>query len=120
MADQSASARFYGLLEDALRNYEDFTMTNWEDSLAIQLRRCHTIDVITTLLQDKTQGGPGPASNDFRQRCRIVKSIKDTVYILTPMSTFTSAADGAGLVRQKVLKACLAFLTVFYRKHSHI
>ena len=79
-----------------------------EDSLAVRLQRCHSIDDITTLLQDKTQ-----AFNDFRQRDRIFKSIKATVSILTPVSAVASVADDAGLVRQKVTNAYLAFLTVY-------
>jgi len=113
MTDQPASARFQALLESALQDYEKkagITLADSEDSLAIRLQRCHTIDDITALLQDKTQ-----AFDDFRQRDRIFKSIKATVSILTPVSAVASAADGAGLVRQnlKVLKACLTFLTVF-------
>jgi len=111
MTDQPASARFQVLLESALQGYEKqagIKLTDWEDSLAIRLQRCHSIDDITTLLQDKTQ-----AFDDFRQRDRIFKSIKATVSILTPISALASAADDAGLVCQKVLKACLAFLTVF-------
>ena len=85
------------LLESALRHYEKnagITLADWEDSLAIRLQRCHSIDDITTLLQDKTQ-----AFDDFRQRDRIFKSINATVSILTPISALASAADGAGLVR---------------------
>ena len=111
MTDQPASARFQALLESALQDYEEkagITLADWEDSLAIQLQRCHSIDDITTLLQDKTQ-----AFNDFRQRDRMFKSIKATVSILTPISAIASVADDAGLVRQKVPKACLAFLTDF-------
>ena len=111
MTDQPASARFQALLENALKDYEKkpgIKLAGWEDSLAVPLQRCHTIDDMTTLLQDKTQ-----AFDDFRQRDRIFKSIKATVSILTPISALTSTADDAGLVRQKLLKACLAFLTVF-------
>jgi len=111
MTDQPASARFQALLGAALQDYEKkpgITLTDWDDSLAIQLQRCDSIDDITNLLQDKTQ-----TSDDFQHRDRIVKSIRYTVYILIPMSTLASAADGAGPVRQKVLKACLVFLTVF-------
>jgi len=111
MADQPTSARFQVLLESALQDYQKkpgLKLVDWEDSLAVPLQRCHSIDDITTLLQDKTQ-----AFDDFRRRDRIFKSINATVSILTPISAFASAADGAGLVRQKVLKACLAFLTVF-------
>ena len=110
MTDQPGSDRFQVLLELALQEYEKkpgVTLVDWEDSLAIELQHCHSIDGITTFLQDKAQ-----AFDKFRQQDRILKSIKATVSILTPISTVASVADGAGLVRQKVLKACLAFLTV--------
>jgi len=108
MTDQP---RFQALLESALQDYEkkaSITSADWEDSLAIRLQRCHTIDDIATLLQDKTQAFDG-----FRQSDRIFRSIKATVSILTPVSAVASAADSAGLVRQKVLKACLTLLTFF-------
>jgi hypothetical protein len=110
MTDQPGSARFQALLESALQVYEKkagVTLANLGDSLVIQLQRCHSIDDITTLLQDKAQ-----AFDDLQQRDRIFKSIKATVSILTPVSGIASVADDAGLVRQKILKACLAFLTV--------
>ena len=97
MTDQSASARFQALLESALQDYEKkavVTSADWEDSVAIRLQHCHSIDDITALLQDKTQ-----AFDDFRQRNRIFKSINATVSILTPISTLASAAADAGLVR---------------------
>ena len=111
MTDQPGSDRFQALLKSALEDYEKkpgVTLADWEDSLAIELQQhCHSIDDITTLLQGKTQ-----ALDNFRQRNRIFKSIKATVSILTPISIVASVADGAGLVRQMVLKACPAFLTV--------
>ena len=111
MTDQPGSARFQALLDSALQEYEKkagVTLVDREDSLAIRLQHCHSIDDITTLLKDKAQ-----AFNDLRQRDRIFKSIKVTVSILTPISVGASVADDVGLVRQKVLRACLAFLTVF-------
>ena len=111
MTDQPGSARFQALLESALRDYEKnagVTLADWEDPLAIRLQRCHSIDDITTLLQDKAQ-----AFNDLRHRDRIFRSIKATVSILTPISAVASVADDASLVHQKVLKACRGFLTAF-------
>ena len=108
MADQPGSARFQALLELALQGYEKkagVTLADLDDSLGIQLQCYHSIDDITASLQDKTQ-----AINDFRQRDRIFKSIKATVSILAPISAMASVADDAGLVRQKSLKICLAFL----------
>jgi len=116
MTDQPGSTHFQVLLESALRAYEEkagITLAdcNREDSLAIRLQRCHTINDITMLLHDKTQ-----AFNDFRQHDRIFKSINATVSILTPISAVVSIAKDAGLVHQKALKACLAFLTVYLQK----
>ena len=111
MTDQPGSARFQALLSSALQVYEkkgDIPLADGEHSLAIRLQDCHSIDHIATLLQDKAQ-----ALNDHQQSDKIFKSIKGIVSILTPISAVASVADGAGLVRQKVLKPCLVFLTVF-------
>src|SRR5260221_371092 len=97
MTDQPGSARFQAFLERALQDYEKkagVTLANSDDSRVIGLQHCHSIDGVTTLLQDKTQ-----AFNDVRQRDRIFKSIRATVSILTPISAVTSVADDAGLVR---------------------
>ena len=111
MTDQPGSARFQALLECALQDYEKkagITLTDSDDSFAIRLQRCHSIDDITDVLQDKTK-----AFNDFQQRDRIFTSIRATVSILTPISFVMSVADDVGLVRSKVLKACHTFLTGF-------
>jgi len=97
MIDQSALAHFHALLESALQDYEKksgITLTDRDNWLPIQLQRRHSIDSITTLLQDKTQ-----ASHSFQQRDRIFKSIKATVSILTPSSAVAFVADDAGPVR---------------------
>ena len=110
MTDQPGSARFQALLASALQAYEkkgDIPLADGEHSLAIRLQGCHSIDDIASLLQNKAQ-----AFNDLQQRDKIFKSIKAIVSILTPVSTVASVVDDAGLVRQKVLKACLEFLTV--------
>ena len=118
MTDQPGSARFQALLESALQVYEKkagVTVADFGDPLVIQLQRCHSIDGITTLLQDKLQ-----AIDDFRQRDRIFKSIKATISILTPVSAVGSVAEDTGLVLRSVLQACLAFLTIFYRNYSYM
>jgi len=119
MTDQPGSARFQALLDSALQEYEKkagVTLADTEDSLAIRLQRCHSIDDITTLLQEKAQ-----AFNDLRQRDRIFKSIKVTVSILTPISAVASAvADDVGLVRQKGLEGLPCISDRFYRNYSHI
>jgi hypothetical protein len=110
MTQQPGSARFQALLASALQVYEKNANITWADgehSLAVRLQGCHSIDDIAALLQGKAQD-----FNDLQQRDKIFKSIKAIVSILTPVSTVASVADSAGLVRQEVLKACLAFLTV--------
>ena len=105
------------LLDSALQAYEKkagVTLADSEDLLASRLQRCHSIDDITTLLRDKMQ-----AFGDFRERDRIFKSIKATVSILTPISALVSVADDACLVRQEVLKAYLASLTVLQKLVPH-
>ena len=120
MTDQPGTARFQALLESALQDYEKkagITLADWEDSLAIRLQRCHSIDDITILLQDKVQ-----AFNDLRQRDRILKSIKATVSILTPISTVASIADDASLVRRDLWRSFFLFYISdrFYRNYSHM
>ena len=111
MTDRPGSAQFQAFLERALQAYEKkagVTLADSDDSLVIGLQRCHSIDGITTLLQDKAQ-----AFNDIRQRDRTFKSIRATVSILTPISAVPSLADHAGMVRPKVLKTCHSFLNLF-------
>ena len=114
MTDRPAPTRFQALLESALQECQKkpgvilADSEASEDSLAIRLQRCHSIDDITTLLHDKTN-----AFNDFQQHDKILKSIKATVSILSPVSTVASIADDANLVRRKVTKVYLAFLTVY-------
>ena len=112
MADPG-SARFQAFIDCALHDYEKksgVTLADSDDSLAIQIQRCHSPDGIMTLLQGKMQD-----LNDFQQRDRIFKSIKATVTILTPISAIASAADNASLVRQKVQKSCLCISDRLYR-----
>jgi hypothetical protein len=108
MTDHPGSDRFQTLLESAVQAYEEkagVTLADTEDSLAMRLQRCHSVDDIATLLQGQAQ-----AIDDFQQRDRIFKSIKTTVSILSPISSIVSAA---GTVRWKVLMACIASLTIF-------
>ena len=98
MADQSGSARFQALFESALQAYEKKAGVKLaEHPLAIQLQSCHSIDDVTTLLQGRAQ-----AFNDFQGSDRILKSIKTTVLILTPLSAALSLAGAIGLVSQTV------------------
>jgi hypothetical protein len=93
MADQSGSSRFEALWESALQAYENKTgVALAQHPLALGLQTCHSIDDIATLLQSRAQ-----AFDDFRQKDRIMTTIKTTVSILTPLSQ-ASLADVAGMV----------------------
>ena len=110
MTDHSGSARFQTLLESAVQAYErkaGVTLGDPENSLAMRLQRCHTVDDIATLIQGQAQ-----SFNDFRQRDRVFKSIKTTVSILSPISSVSFTYD-VGLVRQKILMPYFTSLTVF-------
>ena len=110
MTDHPGSARFQRLLESAVQAYEKktgVTLADLEDSLAMRLQGCHSVDDIATVLQGQAQ-----AIDDF-QRDRIFKTIKTTVSILSPISSVASVADSVGLVRRKMLMACFTSLTVF-------
>jgi hypothetical protein len=91
MADQSRFAHFQALFESALRGYEKKTgITLAQHPLAVKLQSCHSVEDVTALLQ-----GQAKVFSDFHTNDRIIKAIKTTVSILTPLS------DAAGLVRQK-------------------
>jgi hypothetical protein len=109
MADQSGSTRFQALFESALQAYERKTgVILAQHPFALDLQSCDTVDNIITLLQGQTQAFSG-----FRERDRMMKAIKTTVSILTPLSDATSLVDAVGLVSQKALMACSTSPTFF-------
>ena len=98
MTDHPGSARFQTLLESAVQDYEkeaDVKLADLGGTLAKRLQECHSVDAIATLLQGQAQ-----AVDDFQQSDKIFKTIKTTVSILSPISSVTSVADTAGLVRR--------------------
>ena len=89
MSHQSGSSRFRGLFEAALRDYEKTTnITLTEHPLAEQLQNCHSDEPIITILQNQAREiGDVPGS------VRIMKSIKNTVSILSMLATLGDAID---------------------------
>jgi hypothetical protein len=75
--------------------------------LAVQLQSCESVKSITTVLQGQAQTFNGRQGND-----RVMKSIKNTVSILTRLSATASLAVGIGLVRHRTLITCALPLTV--------
>ena len=116
MADHSPSTRFRSLFESALTEYEKKTgITLTEHPLAIRLQSCHSIESTTAILQGQTQ-----AFSKFRGRDRAIKSIKNTLSILTTLSDTATLGDSIGLVRHNVLVVYSTALTVFLYSHSHL
>jgi hypothetical protein len=118
MIDQSGLSRFQALLESAVKAYEKksgVTLADLEDSLAMRLQGCHTVDDIATLLQGQAQ-----AIDDFQQRDRIFKSIKTTISILSPISSVASVADNVGLVRRESANDLFYISDHFHRHCSHM
>jgi uncharacterized membrane protein YcjF (UPF0283 family) len=104
MGDQSGSARFQTLFESALQAYENKTgVTLAQHPLTQQIQSCHSAQDVITLLQGQVQ------AFDELRRDKIIKSIKATVSILTPLSAAASLAGAFGLVRPEALMALLHF-----------
>ena len=96
MADQLVSSRFRTRFELALEDYEIKTRISLvEHPLAQKLENCHSVESITTLLQDQAR-----TFGQFRGRDRIMKSIRSAVSFLYKLSTTAALGDGIGLVRQ--------------------
>jgi len=83
----------------ALEDYEIKTKISLaKHPLAQKLEDCHSIESITTLLQD--QAG---TFGEFQGRDRIMKSIGRIVSFLYTLSPTAALCNGIGLVRQKTL-----------------
>jgi hypothetical protein len=112
MANQTGSARSQALsFESALQAYEIKTgIMLAQHPLAADIQNCQSVDDISTLLQGRAQ-----VFSDFRARDRMMKAIKTTVSLLTPLSDAAclTASDATDLVRRKVLMACSTSLTFF-------
>jgi hypothetical protein len=114
MPDNAESASFRSLFESALTEYENKTdITLAEHPLAIQLQACHSIESITALLQ-----GQARTFSKFRGSDRVIKSIKNTLSILTTLSDTATLGDSIGLVSQKLLTACPTVPTPFVQPFS--
>ena len=99
MTDQSVSSRFRTLFELALEDYEIKTKISLEKHpLARKLENCHSVESITTLLQEQARTFGEPRGKD-----RITKSIRSTVTFLSKLSATGALGDDLGLVRQKTL-----------------
>jgi len=99
MTDQSVSSRLRTLFEVALEEYEIKTKISLEKHpLAQKLENCHSVESITTLLQDQAR-----SFGESQGKDRIEKSIRSTVSVLYKLSATAALGDDLGLVRQKTL-----------------
>jgi hypothetical protein len=93
MADQSRNSRFRAQFESALQAYQRKTnITLAEHSIAIQFQGCHSVEPITTFLQNEAR-----AFNDLPRSEIIMKSIESIVSILSAIS---ATLEAFSLVRQ--------------------
>jgi len=97
MTDQPASSPFRTLFESALEDYKIKTKISLEEHpLTQKLDNCHSVESITTLLQDQAR-----TFGESRERDRIMESIRSIVSFLDKLSGTAALGDGLGLVRQK-------------------
>jgi len=97
MSDQTGSSRLHALFELALRDYESTTnIPLAKHPLTEKLENCHSVETITTLIQDQAK--------EFRGNDRIMRSIQSTVSVLDQLSAITTLGGAIGLVRQKTLR----------------
>ena len=98
------------LFEPALQAYELKTgLTLSEHPLALQLRDCHTVESITTLLQNQAR--------DFSDLRRNDQVIKNVVSILSTLSATSALGESTGLVRHNASMAHSA--SHKFCRHSH-
>jgi hypothetical protein len=111
---QSGPSRFCVLFEPALQAYEkNMGITLAEHPLAQQLRSCHSIESITSVLL-----GEAKAYGEFGGSDRVNKSIKNTVSILSTLFATASLDEAIDLVCQKALVVCSTTLNVFFQSFS--
>ena len=107
----SGPSRFCVLFEPALQAYEKKSgITLAEHPLAQQLRSCHSIESMTSVLL-----GEAKAYGEFGGSDRVNKSIKNTVSILSTLFATASLDEAIDLVRQKALVVCSTTLNVFFQ-----
>jgi hypothetical protein len=111
MSDQSGPSQLHWqvLFEAALQDYEKQTgIVLANNPLAQQLQACDSAESVTAVLleQEQTQ-----AFSEFRERDKILKSLKNAVSVLHKLSATTDLGQAIGLVCLYTLIWCLTFLT---------
>lgn len=99
MSDQSGSSLLLALFGSALEDYEKQTNISLaKHPLAEQLESCHSVESISSLLQDHAR-----AFSELQGSDRILESIKSIVSFLYKLSATAALGDNIGLVHQRTL-----------------
>ena len=115
MSDQSGSSNFPSLFESALHDYEKQTgIPLANHPLARQLQNCQSIDSVTALLQEQARAFSG-----FRERDKIMKSLKSVVSALSKVCAIATLGQDIGMVSPGPLIECSTFRPIF-GSHSHL
>jgi hypothetical protein len=94
MRGEPGSSRFREHFESALRDIENTTnLTLAKHPFAEHLQNCHSVESIAAFLQDKAR-----EFGDFEGRNKLMKSIENTVSILSTLSTTAALGDAVYLV----------------------
>ncbi len=94
MSLQSRSPHFRALFHAALQDYEKATnITLAKHPIAEKLLNCYSVEPIITLLQDQARG-----FGDFPRSDRLMKSIKNTISVLSMLATTAALGDGIDIV----------------------
>jgi len=92
-----SSSRLQLLFDAALQSYEKQTgMKLVNHPLARQLENCHSVNSIMGILQQQAR----PLSAFPGDGGKVMKLLKQVVYVLNALSTSTTLGEGIGLVRR--------------------
>ena len=93
MSDQLGSSHLQSLFDAALQDYKTKTgIALDKHPFAEELQNCDSVESLTAVLNSQTD-----TSNQFREKDRILKPLKDTLLVLHKLS---AAAKFIGLVRR--------------------
>ena len=97
MTDQSGESHFQALFEAAFRDYEHQTgKTLANHPLAEKLQSCDSVESITAVLCEQTEG-----SSEIRGNDKVLKPLKNVLSVLHKLSSTSAVNFGQhlGLVR---------------------
>ena len=99
MSRESRPSRFRTAFDAALQEYEKITnITLATHPIAEKLNNCHSVELIILLIQDQAR-----EFGDFPGIDRIMKSIKNTVSVLSMLAATPALSDAIDIVRPKAL-----------------